>query len=199
MNQLEVKVNSKKSQKRINTEQSILEAALSLFARNGFDRTSTKQIAELSGFSEGLIFKYFIDKGQLYLTIFSEWREKTLEAFRDLPGSTSLQQELQILVRAFIDNYDENLDLVVFHLDQIHHFSDSEEFNKIRQDFIDQRFEILNTRLKPYNSHGHIDVELLINVIRSYSSINLLFRNWKIEEYDFRVKQFVELLLNGLQ
>ncbi len=199
MNQLEVKVNSKKSQKRINTEQSILEAALSLFARNGFDRTSTKQIAELSGFSEGLIFKYFIDKRQLYSTIFSEWMNRTLNAFRSLPSSSALREELQILVRAFIDNYEENLDLVVFHLDQIHHVSDLKEFNKIRQDFIEQRFEILSARLKPYNSRGQIDVELLINAIRGYTSINLLFRNWKKEEYDFRVEQFVELLLNGLQ
>ncbi len=198
MNQLDIRV-PKKSQKRINTEQSILDAALTLFAKNGFDRTSTKQIAELSGFSEGLIFKYFIDKNQLYLTIFSKWMDRTLAAFRELANSNSLKQELQILVRAFIDNYEEHLDLVIFHLDQIHHFSDSVEFNKIQQNFLKQRFEILNARLKPYNLRGNIDVELLINVIRGYSSINLLFRNWKKDEYDLRVEQFVEMLLNGLQ
>lgn len=199
MNQIATGSNLKKSQKRINTEQSILDAALTLFAKNGFDRTSTKQIAELSGYSEGLIFKYFRDKSQLYLTIFSKWMNGTLEAFRQLPSSNTLKQELQILVRAYIDNYEEHLDLLVFHFDQVHYFENSEEFESIQENFLQQRFEILSTRIKPYNLQQQIDVELLINTIRGYVSINLLFHKWTKEEYDFRVEQFVELLLNGLQ
>lgn len=43
----------------------ILETALRLFARHGFDGTSTKQIAQAAGIAEGLIFHYFPSKDEL--------------------------------------------------------------------------------------------------------------------------------------
>ena len=43
----------------------ILETALKLFARHGFDGTSTKQIAQAAGVAEGLIFHYFPTKDDL--------------------------------------------------------------------------------------------------------------------------------------
>lgn len=43
----------------------ILEVALRLFAAQGFDATSTKQIAREAGIAEGLIFHYFPTKASL--------------------------------------------------------------------------------------------------------------------------------------
>ncbi len=45
--------------------QQILEAALDLFANQGFSATTTKQIAERVGVTEGLIFHYFPSKAEL--------------------------------------------------------------------------------------------------------------------------------------
>lgn len=194
-----VETGSKKSIKRINTERAILNAAIKLFTSYGFERTSTKQIAELSGFSEGLIFKYFKDKSRLYLTIYQEWMDSILMEFRDLPESKNLEDELRILVRAFIDNYDKNLDIVIFHLEQSYYFAENAELEAVRQEFIRQRLEILNQRLEVYCQNRKIDVELLISAINGYSTINLLFRKWKKEEYDHRVEQFVTLLLHGIE
>src|SRR5215217_2947796 len=42
--------------------QQILETALKLFAAQGFDGTSTRQIAKGAGIAEGLIFHYFRTK-----------------------------------------------------------------------------------------------------------------------------------------
>src|SRR5690242_11707331 len=43
----------------------IVETALDLFARQGFDATTTKQIARAAGIAEGLIFHYFPSKADL--------------------------------------------------------------------------------------------------------------------------------------
>lgn len=45
----------------------ILETALDLFSRQGFHRTSTRQIAQVSGVAEGTIFNYFRTKQDLLL------------------------------------------------------------------------------------------------------------------------------------
>lgn len=46
-------------------KQEILDAALPLFARNGFNNTSISQITREAGISKGLIYNYFNSKEQL--------------------------------------------------------------------------------------------------------------------------------------
>src|SRR5215216_1158905 len=59
----------------------ILETALGLFAAQGFDATSTRQIAKEVGIAEGLIFHYFPTKASL-LTAILEDRLEGRRAFR---------------------------------------------------------------------------------------------------------------------
>jgi AcrR family transcriptional regulator len=59
----------------------ILETALGLFAAQGFDGTSTRQIAKDVGIAEGLIFHYFPTKASL-LTAILEDRLEGRRAFR---------------------------------------------------------------------------------------------------------------------
>lgn len=51
---------------------SIIAAAASLFASNGFKGTTTKEIAKSVGISEALLFKYFPTKRALYAAILKE-------------------------------------------------------------------------------------------------------------------------------
>src|SRR5947209_14209033 len=44
----------------------IVDAAVPLFARKGFARTTTKEIAEAAQVSEALVFKHFPSKAALY-------------------------------------------------------------------------------------------------------------------------------------
>ena len=61
----------------------ILETALKLFARHGFDGTSTKQIAQAAGIAEGLIFHYFPSKDDL-LSAVLETRHSFIGELRSL-------------------------------------------------------------------------------------------------------------------
>jgi AcrR family transcriptional regulator len=61
--------------------QQILQTALTLFAAQGFDATSTRQIAKEAGIAEGLIFHYFPTKASL-LTAILEDRLERRRAFR---------------------------------------------------------------------------------------------------------------------
>jgi len=48
---------------------SILEAAQTIFARDGFDRAKTQQIAKLARISEALVFRHFPTKSALYRAV----------------------------------------------------------------------------------------------------------------------------------
>ena len=47
----------------------IVEAAKPLFARHGFAGTTTRQIAQMAGVSEALLFQHFPSKAALYREI----------------------------------------------------------------------------------------------------------------------------------
>ncbi len=51
----------------------LLDTACRLFAENGYDKTSTKQLAAEAGCSEGLIYKYFDSKKAIMDTLLAEW------------------------------------------------------------------------------------------------------------------------------
>ncbi len=57
-------------------KEKILQAALELFAEEGFKPTSTSKIAKKAGVSEGLIFSHFCNKDGLLQAIIKEGEEQ---------------------------------------------------------------------------------------------------------------------------
>ena len=51
---------------KTNTREKILDTAIKLFAKNGFNSTTTKKIAEAAEVNESLIFRHFSTKRALY-------------------------------------------------------------------------------------------------------------------------------------
>jgi len=49
----------------------ILEVATELFARNGFDGVTTRQIADAAGITEAMVFRHFATKDDLYWEVLS--------------------------------------------------------------------------------------------------------------------------------
>lgn len=67
----------------------ILKTALKLFAAQGFDATSTRQIAKEAGIAEGLIFHYFSTKASLLAAILENRRSFRSELHAILEGAES--------------------------------------------------------------------------------------------------------------
>jgi len=67
--------------------QAIVQAALGLFALEGFDATTTRRVARVAGVSEALLFKHFPSKRALYRAILET---KIRDAERALPLDASL-------------------------------------------------------------------------------------------------------------
>lgn len=96
----------------------IIEAALPLFARKGLAATTTREIAQAAGVSEGLIFKHFPSKAALYEAIVLSCVEGDPEMARltALPPCTATMiQFVHALVRYFV------FDMAAEPLDQSRH------------------------------------------------------------------------------
>ena len=71
-------------------KENILEVALNLFAKDGYEGTSTSKIAKDAGVSEGLIFKHFKNKEGLLKALIEEGEKiifKTVEPLLDKHNS----------------------------------------------------------------------------------------------------------------
>jgi AcrR family transcriptional regulator len=82
----------------------IIEAAMPLFARQGFAGTTTKLIAREAGVSEALLFQHFPTKVELYRAIVAEGcrGEPELQELLALPPSTAT---LVRMVRAMVEHF----------------------------------------------------------------------------------------------
>jgi AcrR family transcriptional regulator len=65
-------------------KEKILEAALQLFAEEGYASTSTSKVAKAAGVSEGLIFRHFTNKEGLLKAIIEEGQQRLKSTFADI-------------------------------------------------------------------------------------------------------------------
>jgi AcrR family transcriptional regulator len=73
-------------------QEKILQAALELFANEGYNATSTNRIAKHAGVSEGLIFRHFTNKEGLLKAIVQKAEKKVKEVFADIVFETDPRQ-----------------------------------------------------------------------------------------------------------
>ncbi len=83
-------------------KEKILDACLSVFARHGYENTSTSMLAESAGISKALIFHHFRSKKELYLSALDRCFEKgSIEmGFGNVPGEWDFfkaKEELSII------------------------------------------------------------------------------------------------------
>lgn len=86
------------------TRERLMHAALRLFAQHGFEKTSTREIAEAAGTNLAAIKYYFGDKAGLYRTVFFEMQGKPEDEIgRYADPSLTLAQALRGLYTGFVE------------------------------------------------------------------------------------------------
>lgn len=127
---------SNKDKTSIGTKDQILEAALRLFTKQGFDATPTAQISKEANVSTGTLFHYFPNKNsileQLYLSI-----KKELSAAVQKNDNRTIQtkQRLYTCLKSYIEWAKNNPQKAVF-LDQFYHSANISQ--KVKQEAYEQ-------------------------------------------------------------
>jgi len=76
-------------------QKSILQAALTLFAKEGYHATSTSKVAKAAGVSEGLIFRHFRNKEGLLQAILVEGEQKLKDLIFDIVMETEPREVIR--------------------------------------------------------------------------------------------------------
>ncbi|MCD7710784.1 MAG: TetR/AcrR family transcriptional regulator [Porphyromonadaceae bacterium] len=108
-------------EKRVkNREQAILEAAEALFLEQGFEKTSTMQIAERAGCNQALIHYYYRKKENLFERILEEKMQFLLENFTNIHAmGGTLEEKVVKIVEFHFDFLQKNSLLIPFLLGEV--------------------------------------------------------------------------------
>jgi AcrR family transcriptional regulator len=94
------------AQSAIDKRRIILEAAVRVFARQGFHTCRVSDIADEAGVAYGLVYHYFSSKEEILDTLFLERWDVMLEAISEVDASPrSPREKLQAIAGFIVDSY----------------------------------------------------------------------------------------------
>ncbi|HIK56122.1 MAG TPA: TetR/AcrR family transcriptional regulator [Synechococcales cyanobacterium M55_K2018_004] len=94
------------------TKQKILKAAQRLFARKGYDGTTTHELAEAAGLAEGTLFRHFETKKAILVEVVTQgWVELLTDLLTELSEMGSYKAIAQVMRKRML-NLHQNADLL---------------------------------------------------------------------------------------
>lgn len=102
----------------------ILEAAVKIFARQGFHQSTVAQIAKEAGVADGTIYLYFKNKDDILIHFFSFKAKQVFDCFREQVGrGADSVEKLGNLVRAHLGEFQRDPDMAFVYQVETHQSS----------------------------------------------------------------------------
>jgi TetR/AcrR family fatty acid metabolism transcriptional regulator len=106
-------VSARRSQGAVDKRRVILDAAIRVFAREGFHRCRVSDIAKEANVAYGLVYHYFRSKDEVLDTLFTERWSLLLEAIHDADASdVPARDKLHAVASFIIESYHHDPDLM---------------------------------------------------------------------------------------
>ncbi len=182
------------------THLKILKAAETLFAANGYDGVSTKQIASEANVTEMTLFNHFESKENLYNSVVKEkYLKINIESVFDSLSYNNLENDLKIIASAILKNFFENKTILAMRLKEKESFHHDKAF--MLED--DPIYLQVKPIFKKYTDKKYLKMssentaKLFIAAIKGMCHIYLL-ENKINEELSATVYDFVSVFCNGI-
>lgn len=149
----------RKERERLFRRDEIMNSAVKLFAKKGFNSTTLEEIAEAAEFGKGTLYNYFSSKEEIYFTIFNREIEAFLSIIDDADKlTTSLREFLEHYITCVFKRCIENPDAFILMVQEIIN-RDLRGYIKIKDEFMKFKQigqEVLLRRFKEAISSGEI-------------------------------------------
>lgn len=155
---------------------SILRAATEVFAKYEYKKASTDLIASKAGVSKGLLFYYFHNKKDLYLTVFEYVKRSTTESVAD-PKLLEMTDFFELISYASVKKFKmmaENPYMVEFAMRSF--YSDKEEISDDLKENI--RMQIEQSYIKYFNK---IDLSKFKEDVNPFEIYKMMI--WLVDGY----------------
>jgi TetR/AcrR family fatty acid metabolism transcriptional regulator len=181
----------------------ILEAAVKVFARQGFHQSTVAQIAKEAGVADGTIYLYFKNKDDILVQFFSFRAKQVFESFREaVNGAQTSTEKLRNLVHRHLAEFQRDKDGAVVYQVETHQNSrlaeaQIKEMSKMYRDLISEIIE-------QGQQEGTIRRDLYVGLVKRFiiGAVDEVINTWLHSngEYDLvsMADPLVELVMKGI-
>ncbi|MFA7229188.1 MAG: TetR/AcrR family transcriptional regulator [Melioribacteraceae bacterium] len=183
----------------------ILEAAIKVFASEGYHRAKISKIAELANVATGSVYQYYNNKEDILLNIFdSLWRNLYIE-LKSLAENNVLtpHEQIDAMIDLVFDSFNENPPLALVFVSEQHHLArnNKEGFTDYYEKFLGVGEKIFKNGLRDGSFSGNVDMK----IFRFYilGALRNLLTQWAHDPKSFplnKIRQNVKFLTkNGIK
>lgn len=185
----------------------ILDAAVRVFARQGFHACRVSDIADEAGVAYGLVYHYFASKDEVLDTLFLERWDVMLELIREVDATTiPVRDKLSAIASFIVDSYQHDPDLMKVIIVEVTRAANS--FGNTHIDTIREAYDLIGGMIAEAQEQGvfKAEIEPRFAAMAFYGAIEQLLTGWIFdllpqgEEYFERAKWLVvETVCGGLE
>src|ERR671910_3191969 len=185
----------------------ILDAAVRVFARQGFHTCRVSDIADEAGVAYGLVYHYFQSKDEVLDTLFLERWDVLLEAIREIDASGEpARAKLRAIAGFIIDSYRHDPELMKVIIVEVTRAANS--FGRTHLPEIRQAYDAIAKIVADAQRAGEFrtDVSSEFAAMLFYGAIEQLLTGWIFEvvpaadeDYDSAKALIVETICGGLE
>ena len=182
----------------------ILEAAVRVFAGQGFHQSTVAQIAKEAGVADGTIYLYFKNKDDILVQFFSVRAKQVFESFREaVDAAENSTDKLRNLVRRHLAEFQRDKDGAVVYQVETHQNSrlaeaQIREMSKMYRDLISEIIE-------QGQQEGAIRKDLYVGLVKRFiiGAVDEVINTWLHTEEDYDLVSMadplVELFVKGIE
>jgi len=183
--------------------QRILEAAVKVFAEQGFFQSTISQIAKVAGVADGTIYLYFKNKEDILVQIFAFKTKQVFEGFREEVDRVSDPVEkLRNLVRRHLEEFQKDRHMAVVYQSETHQTSRraEEQIREMSKLYLDLISEIVEHG----QEDGCIRKDLYLGLVRRFiiGAVDEVINTWlhSDSKYDLTsmADPLVDLFIQGI-
>jgi TetR/AcrR family fatty acid metabolism transcriptional regulator len=185
----------------------ILDAAVRVFARQGFNQCRVSDIADEAGVAYGLVYHYFRSKDEVLDTLFLERWNVLLEAIRELDGrELEPREKLHAIVSFIVDSYRHDPDLMKVIIVEVTRAANS--FGQTHLAKIREAYGLIAEIVEQAQAEGKFrpDVTPEFAAMAFYGAIEQVLTGWIFDvlpggeqEYERSKAYVVETICSGLE
>ena len=181
----------------------ILEAAIKVFARQGFYQSTVAQIAREAGVADGTIYLYFKNKDDILVQFFNYRTKQVFDLFRAAVNqSESSHYKLRSLIRSHLTEFQRDRNMAVVYQVETHQNSRLAEaqIREMSQMYQDLVSEIVETG----QQEGSIRRDLYVGLVKRFilGAVDEVINTWlhSDKNYDLvsMADPLVDLFVRGI-
>lgn len=187
------------------TRDRILQAALRLFASQGFDGTTTRDLAQAAGVAEGTLFRHFANKKAILVEVATNgWVEILTDLLTELSEMASYKAVAQVMRRRMW-NMRKNVDMMRVCFMEVQFHQDLRD--RIQIEVIDKMTDVAEAFFQTAMDKGiyrQMDAKLVAKVflgmfaIAGFSDNTLIEPNASPQEMQQMAEGLADIFLNGV-